>query len=169
MERWLRYIFLFLALVILQLFVFDQLNFRGYINAFPYIYFILALPFSLSGRSILLLSAFMGLVIDFFSGTMGVHMAALVFMGYSRILLLPALAPQGDYEADVEPSVQANGWGWYIRYSLILTFVHSFVIYIVESFSFVNFSFILLNILFSSLLTALLFLILQIAGQKRSS
>lgn len=169
MERWIRYIFLFVALVILQLFVFDQLNFRGYVNAFPYIYFILALPFSVSGRSILLLSAFMGLVIDFFSGTMGVHMAALVFMGYSRILLLPALAPQGDYEADVEPSAQANGWGWYIRYSFILTLVHSFVIYIVESFSFVNFSFILLNILFSSLLTAVMFLILQIAGQKRSS
>ena len=169
MERWLRYIFLYVVLVVLQLFVFDQLHFRGFVNAFPYIFFILALPFSISGRSILLLSALLGLTIDFFSGTMGVHMAALVSMGYGRILLLPALAPKGDYEADLSPSVRANGWGWYIRYSFILTFIHSTILYLVESFSFVNLGYTFLNILFSTLFTSVLLVIFQLSGQKRNS
>lgn len=169
MERWFRYIFLFVALVVLQLFVFNQLHFRGFVNAFPYIYFVLALPFSVSGRSILLLSALLGFAVDFFSGTMGVHMAAMVFMGYSRILLLPALAPQGDYEVDLAPSVRVNGWSWFLRYSIILTFIHSTALFLVESFSFVNLNFTLINIFFSTIFTSFLLVIMQLGGQSKAS
>ncbi len=167
MMRWLRYIMLFFVVVVLQLFVFNQIHFRGYINAFPYIYLILAIPFGVSGRTVLLLSALLGISIDFFTGSMGVHMSALVLMGFVRTFLLPALAPQGDYEAGVIPSVSVNGWSWYLRYSIILTLIHNTVLFFVESFTFVNAGYTLINILFSSIFTVVLLVLLQIGIQHR--
>ncbi len=169
MERWLKYTFLFVVLVGLQVLVFSQMQFRGTINAFPYVYFILALPFGIQGRNVLMLSALLGLSVDFFSGTMGVHMAAAVFAGFFRIVLLPALSPQGDYEVGTVPSVRDNGWSWFLRYSGFMVLTHHLVLYLVESFSFSNFSMILVNTLQSSVLTLLVISIIQTAVKKNLS
>lgn len=167
MFKGLRYTLLFVVLVVLQLFVFNQIHFRGFLYAFPYIFFVLALPFGTSGRSVLMLSAAMGLAIDFFTGSMGVHTSAMVMLGYSRHLILPALAPQGDYENGVVPSVPVNGWGWYLRYLVFLTLIHHTILFFVESFSFQNLGFTFLNILLSSLFTIILLIILQISFRQR--
>ena len=169
MERWLKYSILFALMVGLQVLVFSHVQFRGIANAFPYVFFIIALPFGMSGRTVLILSALLGFAVDFLSGTLGVHMAAAVFAGYVRMQLLPALAPQGDYEVGSSPSVRDNGWGWFLRFSIIMVLAHHTVLFFVESFSFLNVGITLLNILFSSILSLSVINIFQVATRKQLS
>jgi len=169
MARWFKYLILFGVLVALQVLVFGHLQFRGSINAFPYIYFILVLPFGIQGRNVLILSALIGLLVDFLSGTMGVHMAASVAAGFFRLILLPALAPQGDYDSVAVPSVRNNGWAWFLRYAVFMVLVHHLILFWVEAFSFSNFGITLLNALFSSLFTILIILLFQLSIRKELS
>ena len=67
---------------------------NGWVVPFLYIFFILALPVELPVWAVLLLSAFAGLVMDFFSSTPGMHMSACVVMGFGRGYMLRALAPR---------------------------------------------------------------------------
>lgn len=166
MGRWLKYSLLFGIMVGLQVLVFSHIQFRGMANAFPYVFFIIALPFGMSGRNVLILSALLGFAVDFLSGTLGVHMAATVFAGYVRMLLLPALAPQGDYEVGTAPSVKDNGWPWFLRFSVIMVLVHHTVLFLVESFTFVNIGVTLLNMLVSAILSIAVITVLQVAIKR---
>ncbi len=163
MVRWLKYSVLFVFLVGLQVLVFSHIQFRGVANAFPYILFLIALPVEMSGRTVLLLSLLLGFAVDFFTGTLGVHMAACVAAGFLRIMLLPAMAPQGNYEVGTVPSVRDNGWTWFLRYAFIITIVHHFLLFLIESFSFTNIGLTLINMLVSSVLTLFVISIFQMA------
>ncbi|MDA3853952.1 MAG: hypothetical protein PF444_06915 [Bacteroidales bacterium] len=166
MGRWVNYFILFALMVGLQVLVFSHIQFRGMANAFPYVFFIIALPFGMSGRTVLILSALLGFAVDFLSGTLGVHMAAAVFAGYIRMMLLPALAPQGDYEVGTSPSVRDNGWGWFLRFSVIMVLAHHTVLFFVESFTFVNIGVTLFNIMVSSIFSIAVISIFQTAVRK---
>lgn len=163
MERWLKYSILFVLLIFAQLLVFSHLQFRGMVNAFPYIYFIIILPCAMKGGNVLLISALMGIVIDFFSGTIGIHTTAIVLAAYARILLLPMLAPQGNYEVNFIPSVINNGWGWFMRYASLIVLIHHLGLFMVESFTFAHFGLLMINVLLSSILTLITILILQLS------
>lgn len=166
MGRWLNYSILFVLMVGLQVLVFSHIQFRGMANAFPYVFFIIALPFGMSGRTVLILSALLGFSVDFLSGTLGVHMAAAVFAGYVRMMLLPVLAPQGDYEVGTSPSVGVNGWEWFLKFSVVMVLVHHTILFFVESFTFVNVGATLFNILISSLLSISVIFVAQAAVRK---
>ncbi len=166
MGRAFKIILLFIVMVGLQALVFSRIQFRGVINAFPYIYFIIILPFGLSGRVVLLLSALLGFGVDFLSGTFGVHMTATVFAGYLRLLILPALSAQDGYEQHLIPSIRHNGRVWFLRYSAVIVLAHHTALFFVESFTFVNFGMTLVNMLASALFSIVLILIFQLAIRK---
>lgn len=166
MGRWLKYILLFIVLVGLQILVFSHIQLRGVANAFPYVFFIIALPFGTSGRTVLILGALLGFSVDLFSGTLGVHMAATVCASYMRMILLPALSPQGDYEIGATPSVLSNGWGWFLRFSTFTVLVHHIILFFVESFSFLDLGVTLLNVLASSVLSLVVICLFQTAISK---
>lgn len=167
MERWLKYTILFMSMAGLQALVFSQIHLFGMINAFPYIYFIIILPFKINGRNALILSALLGIIVDFLSGTMGVHMTAMVIAGYARTHLLPALAPQGDYEVGTSPSVNDYGWAWFLRYTFLITIIHHLALFFVESFTFAHLGLTLLNTILSTALTLIIMAIFQSAIRNR--
>lgn len=169
MVTWLKYTLVFALMVALQVLVFSRIQFRGSINAFPYIYFLLILPFASSGRAVLILGALLGLAVDFTTGTMGVHMAASVIVAYARVLLLPTLSNQNDYDASARPSVFVNGWAWFLRYSTIMILIHHLALFFIESFSFANAGLTLLNVLVSSLFSLCLVVIFQVASLRHFS
>jgi len=78
----------FIALLIAQVFIFNNINFMGYLNPYPYILFILVFPFS-ANRSLFLLIAFLsGLTIDMFGNSGGIHAAASLVVAYFRPIAL---------------------------------------------------------------------------------
>lgn len=74
----------FIVLFILQLLIFNNINLFGYLNPYPYILFILLYPVN-NNKSILLLSSFcMGILLDLFCNSGGIHTIASLVLAYVR-------------------------------------------------------------------------------------
>jgi len=150
----------FIVLVVVQVLILNNIQFLGYINPFLYIYFILALPMRVSRWLLLFLAFALGLTIDIFSNTMGLHAFATVFVAFLRAPAINIFTSI-DQTTDSELSVRALGWMAYLRYAGILVLIHNALIFTLEAFSFVNFGIIILKILLSSVVTILLIVAIQ--------
>jgi len=152
----------FLALILLQVLVLNNVAFSGSINPYLYILFILMLPFDTPKWLILVLSFFLGLSIDVFTSTIGMHAAASLFMAYARNYLLKLFAPRDGYDPILSPTIQDMGLVWFLSYSSILTFLHHAFLFTIELFRFTEFFSTLGRALLSSLFTIVLILISQL-------
>ena len=74
----------FIFLLALQVALFNHINLFGYVNAYPYLLFILLYPISGNKNLLLLLSFILGLVLDLFSNSGGVHAVACLTVAYIR-------------------------------------------------------------------------------------
>jgi len=80
----LQNIFRFIFLVLFQVLVLNNIQFLGYINPYVYILFVLALPVQTPRWFTLFLAFCLGLTIDTFSNTMGMHAFAAVMVAFLR-------------------------------------------------------------------------------------
>lgn len=77
-------IFRFVFLLTLQILIFNKMNFGGYVSAFPYILFIILYPVNGNKANLLLASFFLGLVMDLFCNSGGVHATSCVLLAFLR-------------------------------------------------------------------------------------
>lgn len=107
-------------------------------QAFCYLYVgtVLFLPIRFNTTLAMLLAFVVGLLVDVFYNTLGMHAAALTFMAFLRPRLLNALTPQGGYDNVAYPHYAALGLRWLAFFSLPLLFVHHFIFLAVEYASF---------------------------------
>ncbi len=152
---------LFFVLVSLQVLLFNNIQFSGYVNPYVYILFILSLPFRTPSWLVLILSFVLGLSIDMFSDSAGVHAAACTFMGYSRSYILSAIKPRDDYDETKTPSIKDMGFAWFVTYAAILTLLHHFVYFYMEVFRLSEIFSILLRVILSSIFSLLLIIFSQ--------
>ena len=156
-----RSIFRYIILVLLQVLIIKNIELGAFINPFIYVLFILMLPLD-TPKWLLLVSAFiLGLTIDMFYDTAGMHAAASVAMAFARPSILKIFSPRDGYEADTKPTMTYLGISWFLSYSSILIFLHHFVLFYVEIFSFSEFFSTLLRVILSSIFTLLLIVISQ--------
>lgn len=152
----------FVALILLQVLVLNNVAFSGSINPYLYILFILMLPFDAPKWLSLVSAFFLGLSIDIFTSTVGMHAAASLFMAYSRNYLLKLFAPRDGYDPILSPTIQDMGLVWFLSYSSILTFLHHAFLFTIELFRFTEFFPTLGRALLSSIFTIILILISQL-------
>ena len=114
---------------------------------------ILMLPIRLARQYVTLIGFFLGLIIDMFYDTVGVHAFALTATAYARGLLLNYLEPRGGYTTMMSPTKHSMGLNWLLIYTAVLYLVHTLVLYTVEIFTFVYIGQILLKTLLSFLLS----------------
>jgi hypothetical protein len=151
----------FFTLIVLQMLVFNHIQFSGYINPYFYVLFILLLPFETPGWLMLILSFLLGLSIDFVSDTHGLHTMATVFMAYIRPFMLRGLAPRDGYEPGTYPRITYYGLGWFAKYAIILIVLHHLVLFYVEIFRLSEFFSTLLRVILSSIFTFIFIVISQ--------
>ena len=161
-----RYLIHFALLVVLQVFILNNIQFSGYINPYIYILFILALPFETPNWALLILAFILGLTIDIFSSTVGMHCTATVFMAFMRPYVLKVISPRDGYESESLPQLRYYGAGWFIRYSAILIFAHHFVLFYIEIFRFSSFFTTFARVILSSIFTIILVFISQYFYRK---
>ena len=156
----LQNIFRFVLLVLFQVLVLNSIQFLGYINPYLYIFFILALPVQLPRWFLLILAFTLGLTIDAFSNTMGMHAFATVFVAFFRegIIKLFTNIEEGN---NPTPSFHTFGVSAYVKYVVLMVIIHHTILFILEAFSFYNFWIMLAKILLSSMVTILLILGIQ--------
>lgn len=74
----------FITLLIIQIFVLNQINFGGWINPYIYILFIILYPINSNKFGFITASFLLGLIMDIFSDSGGVHATAALLLAYVR-------------------------------------------------------------------------------------
>ena len=164
-----KYGALFLLLVLFQGLILNNIEFGGYIVPFLYVVFILALPFETPNWLVLILGFVIGIAIDSFSSTLGMHTSATVVMAFSRSYLLKLIAPRGGYDFNIKPNVQFMGLTWYLLYAGILVFIHHLFLFYIESFKLTQFFFTFGRALASTFFTLVLVVIVQLFNYKSTT
>lgn len=148
-----RNIFRFMVLILFQGLVMDNVMINGYMIPYIYVLFILLMPFE-TPRWIQLLSGFvLGLAMDLFSGTPGMHTAACVLAAFVRPYLLDLLAPRDGYEPDSFPRIYYYGFLWFLKYTLLIVAIHHLALFYLEVFQLKHFLSTLLRVILSSILS----------------
>ncbi|NVJ85501.1 MAG: rod shape-determining protein MreD [Algoriphagus sp.] len=156
-----------IVLLVLQVFFFKNLALFGVGLCFLYLILILHMPVNMPPISLILLSFGLGLVVDIFYDTGGIHAAGTTLIGFIRPLWLRAISPTGGYDEGTEPTLQEMGTGWYLTYILPMTFLFSLLFFTVDQWGTMGLFNILNKSFFSSILTALLAILVQALFFKR--
>ncbi len=154
----------FLVLAIVQVFIFNQVAWgwggKDYLFIFVYPLFVALLPMRMPRPLVILLAFLLGLTIDFFSETLGLHAGALTFTAYCRPLILQLLHPRDGYNIKATPTIGDQGSGWMFRYLFLILLFHVPAFFLLQTFSVLFFSEIvaktLLTLPASFLVTAIL-------------
>lgn len=99
---------------------------------FIYAAFLLFLPIDIPVVPLLLLGFVLGLVVDVFYDTVGIHAAASVLLAFLRPYVLLLLIPRDGYDANDSANVHVMGWRWFLTYAFILLFVHHTAVFFLE-------------------------------------
>jgi len=151
-------IFRFVFLLALQILVFNNMNFGGYISSFPYILFIILYPVNGNKANLLIASFFLGLIMDMFCNSGGVHATACVLLAFLRPYFFKfSFGLSYEYQ-----TIKLNDVLTPERFTFILLSVttHHVVLFLVESFQITFLLDILLRTLLSILFTILTCIIL---------
>lgn len=156
----------FIILVLLQVWVLNNIYLFRIASPLLYVYFILKLPLGISRCYIIFFSFLIGLVIDMFSNTPGMHAAACTFIGFLREPVL-RFCVNRDLESLSTPSYSLFGLGGFFRYALILIAVHHILLYVLEAATFVSPLFLTVRVIVGIALTLFLVCTVELFEHKR--
>ncbi|RDI52343.1 rod shape-determining protein MreD [Flavobacterium glaciei] len=149
-------IFRFILLLAVQIIIFNNMNILGYISPFPYILFIILYPVNGNKSGLVIASFILGLIMDMFSNSGGIHATACLVLAYFRPSIFKfAFGLSYEYQ-----TVKLNDVLTPERFSFILlsVVIHHFTLFILEAFQFS----LILDILIRSLLSTIFTIIICI-------
>lgn len=126
-------VFRFIILVGIQLFVLNDIHLFGYSSPYIYLLFIIGFPLKTNRSLLIFLGFILGLSIDIWSNSGGVHAGATVFMAYLRPELLK-FSFGVSYEYNNINFIQAE-FKQQVLYLLSMVFLHHLMLFILENFS----------------------------------
>ncbi len=146
-----RNIFRFVILILLQVLIVQNINLGGYIILLPYVLIIIVLPFETPKLLLLFISFLVGVTIDFFYDSSGLHASACTLMGFSRYYVLKFISPREGYDSGVQPTTEDMGLAWYLSYAGTLVLIHHLFFFYIEAFRFTDFFRTFLRVILSSI------------------
>ena len=160
MSDWLKYIGIFILLLLLQVLLLDNLHWSGLVHPFIYVWAIILLPIELPRWVQMLIGGAIGMVMDMFTHAPGIHMAGCVMIAYLRPLLVAGAMQDIDRMKGAITS-DSIGMAKWLRITAILVIVHHVIVFMLEAFSFSHFGFTLLQIIVSAVFSYVLILMLE--------
>lgn len=151
-------IFRFIILLAIQIVIFNKMLFLGYISPFPYILYIILYPVNGNKSSLIISSFLLGLTMDMFCNLGGIHAAACVILAYYRPYVFKfSFGLSYEYQ-----TVKLNQSLTPERFSFILVSVllHHIVLFVLEAFEFRFIWDVLLRVIFSSIFTIIISIII---------
>ena len=141
----------FILLLLAQVLIFNRMDLFGFVNPFPYILFIILYPVNGNKTGLLLASFFLGLIMDMFWNSGGVHATACLILAYFR----PAIFKFSFGLSYEYQTVKLNDSLTPERFSFILiaVIIHHFTLFILEIFKLSSILDILVRTVLSTLFT----------------
>lgn len=156
MHRFLTYSGIFLVLIILQVFLLDNLALSLYFHPLIYITFVIVLPMDMRPVWVLLLSVLMGVVMDIVSGGMGLNVMATAAVGFFRPTIIAMVCGRGGSFDDSVPALHRFTQKNLLGYVCAMVIAHSTLYFLLESLSMMHILHTILRIAISSLIAAVI-------------
>ncbi len=149
----------FTALVFLHVFLLKNVTLYNISTPYLYILFILLLPFEIPNWLLFALAFIIGLTIDAFYDTPGLHAASCVVLAFVRLLFISITVQKEGFDHEPEPTLSMMGFRWFFTYAFVLTLFHHFFLFNLEVFRFSEIPYTFARFLLSSIFTVFLMLL----------
>ena len=123
----------FFVYLLVQVLLLKNLVLFGVAFCFLYVLYILLLPSEIKTPTLLVIAFVLGLVIDFFYDTLGMHAASLLVIAFLRNSWIKRLTPTGGYDDDIQPTLLNMGMGWFVYYAFPMFLLHAGIFFYIES------------------------------------
>ncbi|MEC4004640.1 rod shape-determining protein MreD [Flavobacterium sp. SUN052] len=144
----------FILLLAAQIIIFNKFDFLGFVNPFPYILFIILYPVNGNKYGLLAASFLLGITMDLFCNSGGVHAASCVMLAFLRPSIFKfSFGLSYEYQ-----TVRLNDVLTPERFSFILlaVIIHHLTLFVLEVFTFEYLWNIILRTLVSTLFTIII-------------
>lgn len=156
----------FIAFVLIQVLILKDINIGGqsfnYIHIIIYPLFLILLPLRTPHSVLVLLGFLLGIFIDAFYHSYGIHASACVFIGYIRPYVLALFSPKGGYNPNYSPTSHRFGFNWFLGYAGTMLFLHLFFYFSVDAFTFYYIGEIAIRTISSFIVSLVIILIYQL-------
>lgn len=149
---WTKQLGRYVIVMLLQVLLFDQLQLWGVCHPYIYILCLLMLPITLPHSVDMVIGAIIGLIMDVFCNSLGVHTASCILIMFIRPYLIGAIVNDKD-RLNEQISLRSIGMEAMIKYVVILVVIHHLVVFSLAAWSWHHIGFILLETLVSSIIT----------------
>ena len=153
--EWTKQFGRYIIVMLLQILLFDQLQLWGACHPYIYVLCLLMMPITLPHSADMIIGAVVGLIMDVFCNSMGVHTASCIFLMFVRPYLLGAIINDKD-RLNEQISLRTVGMEAFIKYTVILVLIHHLTVFSLAAWSWSHIGFVLLETLISSIVTILI-------------
>ena len=153
--------FRWLVLMAFQIAMVRHMHIASWILFFPYVLFILQLPFETSRFTVLTLAFITGYTIDVFYHTNGIHAMACISLALVRSYYINTVTLREGLSQIYRPHIKEMGAVWFFQYAFVLILLHHFMVFFLEQFSMARFWALGLRVILSSLATLLMVWLIQ--------
>ena len=159
-------ILMIIFLVLLQTFLFSKISFKLVATPYIYVIFILLYPAYRNRYIFLILCFLLGWGIDLFEDTGGIHAFASLTIGYLSKYIIQMVSGTKFFEIEEFRYSEFNAGQW-VFYTILMVFIHHFLLFFMESLSFANFAGIMKRTVYCSAFTLLFVYFYLILFRKR--
>ncbi|WP_062056696.1 hypothetical protein [Aquimarina longa] len=163
----LLHIIRFIVLVLIQVLILNHINFLGSLNPYIYIIFILLAPININKGLFLIISFLLGLIIDIFGDSGGIHAAACTIIAFFRPIALRSVFGLS-YEFQTVKLSNVR-FGERFAYVILMVLTHHLVLFSLEFFNFSHTLLIIKKTLFSSAFTIMITMLVLVLFRKNES
>ena len=133
-----------------------------FIEVFVYPLIIFLLPLRIPATLLVLTGFTIGLIVDIFLNTPGVHSGAGAFTGLIRPYVINFLTPRGGYKVNISPTIATINLRWFLLYAAIMVSLHCFAVSLIDIFQLKLLHYILIRTLLSAIISYVVIMIIMI-------
>ena len=159
MSKEIKYIILLPLFLFVQVYILNEVMFASYINPYLYLIILFVMPFKTQKWFLLIYAFILGLSVDIFSDTLGMHSSACLIIALLKQLITKITIPHNIIEENDELISQKIGVKSFILFTSILVFIHHSILFILEHASIDHR--ILLKIILSTIISSIIITICQ--------
>ena len=155
--------------LLLQIIVFDNVDFLGLCNPFFYVVFLISVPVGCPTALFMVMAFALGFAVDLSANTPGMHAAACVLVAYLRQFILKFLAFRSAYKDDDMPDLHVYGSLWFFKFMLALVSIHHVALFLIEQYDSFFFLPTLIRTFLSIIATSICIILFELAAPRLDS
>jgi len=157
----------FILCIVAQVLLFNHLSVFGGVILF-YLYLFVKMPVELNRSLQIFLGFLLGLTIDIFSNTPGMHALAGTTIMWARLPILHLYVVADDFKTG-NPGRKTMGQSMFLRFCISIVVCHTILLYLFEAFTSFNFFHMLVKIVITAILTTITFLAIEEFNNRKHS